>query len=152
MMINGGWLGLEDKVAAELSKSRSERDEISFTHAVRMQYYGQLVDIEVDSPKSELTTAADAQGLCDAFEQTYTRMYARAASSPELGYLVAQAIVKGLLPGEQPRLLVLNKADLLDPDAQARLRNATRGAGVLVSAARGLGLDQLRERIEQSQP
>ncbi len=31
-------------------------------------------------------------------------MYARAASSPELGYLVAQAIVKGSVPIEQPTL------------------------------------------------
>ena len=31
-------------------------------------------------------------------------MYARAASSPELGYLVAQAIVKGSVPIEKPTL------------------------------------------------
>ena len=72
---------------------------------VRMQYYGQLVDIEVDAPKAELsTTPRTSQALQDAFETTYTRMYARAASSPELGYLVAQAIVKGSVPIEKPTL------------------------------------------------
>ena len=40
---------------------------------------------------------------CEAFERTYTRMYARAASSPELGYLVAKAIVKGSVHIERSR-------------------------------------------------
>jgi acetone carboxylase beta subunit len=87
---------------------------------VRMQYYGQLVDIEVDSPSPDLSTAEDAQALCDAFEQTYTRMYARAASSPELGYLVAQAIVKGSVPVEQPQLPVLPAAEGSPPVKETR--------------------------------
>ena len=87
---------------------------------IRDRYYGQLVDIEVDSPASELTTAADAQALCDAFEQTYTRTYARASSSPELGYLVAQAIVKGSMPVEQPRLPTLPSAAGTPPIKESR--------------------------------
>jgi acetone carboxylase beta subunit len=87
---------------------------------VRMQYYGQLVDIEVDSPKSDLTSAEDAQALCDAFEQTYTRTYARASSSPELGYLVAQAIVKGSTSVEQPKLPTLTQATGAPPIKETR--------------------------------
>jgi GTPase len=49
--------------------------------------------------------------------------------------------------GEQPRLLVLNKADLLDDDARQELRHAYPRA-TLVSAATGEGLDELSERIE----
>src|SRR5581483_910295 len=49
--------------------------------------------------------------------------------------------------GEQPRLLVLNKADLLSPEAREELRHAYPQA-TLVSAATGEGLDQLSERIE----
>jgi acetone carboxylase beta subunit len=71
---------------------------------VRMQYYGQLVDIEVDAPKPAIETADDVDALKETFEQTYTRMYARAASSPELGYLVAKAIVKGSVDIEKPTL------------------------------------------------
>ena len=50
--------------------------------------------------------------------------------------------------GERPRLLVLNKADLLDGDArdELRLRHPT---AVLVSAATGEGLRELGERIER---
>jgi GTP-binding protein HflX len=49
--------------------------------------------------------------------------------------------------GEQPRLLVLNKADLLDAEGRQELRLAHPDA-VLVSAVAGEGLDELRARIE----
>ena len=51
--------------------------------------------------------------------------------------------------GETNRLLVLNKADLIDPADQHRLLNQHRGA-VLISAHSGEGLDDLRRRIEVS--
>jgi GTP-binding protein HflX len=49
--------------------------------------------------------------------------------------------------GDKPRLLVLNKADLLDDDerGEALLRNP---GAILVSALSGEGLGELRERIE----
>jgi GTP-binding protein HflX len=49
--------------------------------------------------------------------------------------------------GEQPRLLVLNKADLLSPDErdEALLRHPE---GVLASALEGEGIDQLKQRID----
>ena len=49
--------------------------------------------------------------------------------------------------GEKPRLLVLNKADLLDEDARhdARIEHPE---AVHVSAITGEGLEQLRERVE----
>jgi GTPase len=50
--------------------------------------------------------------------------------------------------GEQPRLLVLNKIDLVDEDTRRELRLA-HPDGVLVSAASGEGLDWLSERIEK---
>jgi GTP-binding protein HflX len=50
--------------------------------------------------------------------------------------------------GERPRLLVLNKADLLDRDAREELRLRHRDA-VLVSGASREGLTELGERIER---
>jgi GTP-binding protein HflX len=49
--------------------------------------------------------------------------------------------------GEKPRLLVLNKADLLSEEGRHEAVLAHRGA-VLVSALSGDGLEELRERIE----
>jgi GTP-binding protein HflX len=51
--------------------------------------------------------------------------------------------------GGKPRLLVLNKADLLDPEARrdAELRHPD---AVLVSALTGAGVEELRERMESA--
>jgi GTP-binding protein HflX len=49
--------------------------------------------------------------------------------------------------GDKPRLLVLNKSDLLDEDSRAEALLRHPGA-VLVSALDGAGLDPLRELIE----
>jgi GTP-binding protein HflX len=49
--------------------------------------------------------------------------------------------------GEKPRLLVLNKADLLDPDERAEVLLRHPGA-VLVSALADSGLDELRGLVE----
>ena len=57
------------------------------------------------------------------------------------------AVLEEIGAGEKPRLLVLNKADLLDEEGRREALLAHRGA-VLVSALEVEGLDALRERIE----
>ncbi len=104
MIVTGGWLGLEEKVAEEFAKSGIERDRIRFTHSVRMQYYGQLNDIEIVSPHMELEEASQLDDLIDVFELAYGKVFARSARSPELGYLITHAIVTGSVPVEKPVL------------------------------------------------
>src|SRR5947207_229553 len=101
VMITGAWLGLEDRVAEEFAKSGIDREAISFTHVVRMQYYGQLNDIEIVSPRLELDDHAHLDELIDAFEDAYAKVYARSARSPELGYLVTHAVVTGRVEVEK---------------------------------------------------
>jgi GTP-binding protein HflX len=50
--------------------------------------------------------------------------------------------------GDQPRLLVLNKADRLDPEAREDV-GLRHPDGMFVSAATGEGLEELGERIEE---
>jgi len=57
------------------------------------------------------------------------------------------AVLEEIGAGEKPRLLVLNKADLLD-DEERREALLGHSDAVLVSAAEGDGLDDLRARIE----
>jgi GTPase len=51
--------------------------------------------------------------------------------------------------GEAPRLLVFNKADLLDDDARAEVL-VGRSDALLVSAVTGEGIEELRKRIERA--
>ncbi|MGZ5311638.1 MAG: hydantoinase/oxoprolinase family protein [Solirubrobacterales bacterium] len=104
VMVTGAWLGLQEKVAEEFAKSGVAREAIEFGHAVRMQYYGQLNDIEIVSPRMELEEGAHVDELIAAFEEAYGKVYARSARSPELGYLITHAIVTGSVPVETPSL------------------------------------------------
>ena len=104
MMVTGAWQGLQEKVAAEFAKSGIERDRIEFTHSVRMQYYGQLNDIEIVSPHMALQEASPVDDLIATFEDAYGKVFARSARSPELGYLITHAIVHGSVPVEKPVL------------------------------------------------
>jgi GTP-binding protein HflX len=75
------------------------------------------------------------------------------ASAPEERRIVDMKAVDEVLEeigvGEKPRLLVLNKADLLET-AERREVELSHGGAVLVSAIDGEGLDELRERIESA--
>jgi GTP-binding protein HflX len=73
------------------------------------------------------------------------------AAAPEGRRLADLAAVDAVLEeigaGERPRLLVLNKADLLGEDERPEVLLRHPGA-VLVSALEGTGIDELRGRIE----
>jgi GTP-binding protein HflX len=73
-------------------------------------------------------------------------------SAPEEQRAIMQHAVEQTLEeigaGERPRLLVLNKIDLLDADARAELRLRHPDA-VLVSGASGEGQQELGERLER---
>jgi acetone carboxylase beta subunit len=106
-MITGAWLGLQERVAQEFAKSGIARESIRFTHAVRMQYYGQLNDIEFVSPHAALADASHVGDLIDTFEDAYAKMFASSARSPEFGYLVTHVIVHGTVDVEKPALPAL---------------------------------------------
>jgi acetone carboxylase, beta subunit len=108
-LITGAWLGLEDRVAEEFEKSGIGRESIRFTHAVRMQYHGQLNDIEFVSPHAALQDASQVDDLIRTFEDAYAKMYASSARSPEFGYLVTHVIVHGTVDVEKPALPQLSE-------------------------------------------
>ena len=119
-MVTGAWQALEERVAAEFAKSGVEREQIAFSHSVRMQYYGQLNDIEIVSPHAEMEEAEHVDALIGAFEDAYAKVYARSARSPELGYLITQAIVHGSVEVEKPALPELEEASGEPPVASTR--------------------------------
>ncbi len=98
-------------------------------------------------------------GLVEAFASTLEETLAgdllllvADASAPEEDRAAQQKAVEEVLEqigaDDLPRLLVLNKVDLVPPDERRRLRNANPDA-VLVSARTGEGLDALEERIAE---
>ena len=96
-------------------------------------------------------------GLVEAFASTLEEtlqgdllLLVADASAPEEERAAQQRAVEEVLTqigaDDLPRLLVLNKADLVPPEERRRLHNAHADA-VLVSARTGEGLDALEDRI-----
>jgi acetone carboxylase, beta subunit len=104
MYVDGGWQMLRERVVSEFAKSGISEQEIEFRHYVRMQYYGQLNDLEIYSPHQEITEASQVDDMIAAFETAYAKLYARSARSPELGYLITNVIVTGSSEVEKPAL------------------------------------------------
>ncbi|MDQ6915053.1 MAG: hydantoinase/oxoprolinase family protein [Actinomycetota bacterium] len=104
MYVDGGWQMLRERVVEEFGKSGVGEEQISFRQYVRMQYYGQLNDLEIESPHESLETGEQVDDMIAAFEDAYGKLYARSARSPELGYLVTNVIVTGSVPVEKPAL------------------------------------------------
>jgi len=104
MYVDGGWQMLRERVVEEFAKSGVGEDAIEFRNYVRMQYYGQLNDLEIYSPHDSIAEAEQVDDLIQRFEDAYGKLYARSARSPELGYLITNVIVTGSAQVEKPEL------------------------------------------------
>lgn len=95
------WATLRKRVDDEFTKAGVPLDKVEHSLLVRMQYAGQLNDIEVsaEGQGSELISRVVA-----SFEEAYGKVYAQSARSPELGYVITSAIVTGSTPVEKPTL------------------------------------------------
>jgi GTP-binding protein HflX len=64
---------------------------------------------------------------------------------------VVEKIIRDLSHDDKPRVLALNKADLLDPDVDSSFLAQVGGsAAVLTSAETGLGMTELLEAVERT--
>jgi len=61
----------------------------------------------------------------------------------------ADAVLEEIGAGDKPRLLVLNKADLLDADERSEVL-LRHPEAVLVSALTGAGIEKLQDRVEEA--
>ncbi len=102
--LQAAWDELMEKVAIEFEKNKFAKEDVDFRLYFRMQYQGQLNDLEIESPVRVFRDAEDWESLVQAFEETYTRVYAKAARSPELGYSITGAIVRGIVEVAKPKI------------------------------------------------
>ncbi len=118
--INAAWDTLADQVAAEFAKSGIAREQIRFKPAIRMQYYGQLNDLEFRSPVQRIEEPGDMAQLVHAFDELYAKIYYNAARTPDFGYLATRAIMTGAVEVEKPAL-PHRAAGNPTPDAEAQV-------------------------------
>ncbi|MEW6265028.1 MAG: hydantoinase/oxoprolinase family protein [Thermodesulfobacteriota bacterium] len=120
--LNATWAGLKAKVEEEMKKEGLDPTRMDFQTLVRMQYTGQLDDLEIPVPVFPIQKE-DIPGLLKAFEETYTKVFPTAPKSPELGHLMTRAVAQGVLPTDKP---VLRKYPLAEKDPQPASRKGRR--------------------------
>lgn len=104
--LQAAWEELTRNVLEEFRFNGYAPEKVALQPGYRMQYRGQLNDLEIESPLPSVGTAEDWDKLVEAFNTTYARVYAAAARSPELGYSVTGAILRGTVPITKPKIPV----------------------------------------------
>lgn len=98
------WDELTAKVLEEFRINGFTPDQVTLKPGFRMQYLGQLNDLEMESPVASVSQVSDWDKVVETFNDTYTRVYADAARSPELGYGVTAAIMRGTVETKKPSI------------------------------------------------
>ncbi|MTJ80833.1 MAG: hydantoinase/oxoprolinase family protein [Telmatospirillum sp.] len=98
------WSELAVKVIGEFVNNGFSPQDVMLIPGYKMQYMGQLNDLEIVSPVSRAASAADWDAIVAAFEATYARVYASSARSPELGFSITGAILRGTVATQKPVL------------------------------------------------
>ncbi|MGU3339047.1 hydantoinase/oxoprolinase family protein [Methylobacterium mesophilicum] len=102
--LQSAWEELTHNVLEEFKLNGYDADQVKLQPGYRMQYRGQLNDLEIESPLPVVATAEDWERIVDAFNTTYGRVYAASARSPELGFSVTGAIMRGSVPIPKPKI------------------------------------------------
>lgn len=102
--LQAAWDELKGHVSEEFKKNDYTGDDVNYRLLFRMQYQGQLNDLEIEAPISEFKDVNDYYTLVQTFEEMYTRVYAKSALSPELGYSITGAIVRGVVDVPLPKI------------------------------------------------
>ncbi len=102
--ISQAWRDLEGELLTELQSEGFTRDQISLHHVAYVRYFGQLEDVEVESPVSALDTTAKLDTLLATFENRYAEMYTQAAR-PDTGmFHITEVCVIAKVATVKPKL------------------------------------------------
>ena len=102
-LLRSAWSEIRERLAGELRRDGLDPERMVFRPYVRMQYRGMLDDLEIASPSAE-PSREDLDAIIAEYERLFERIFARAAKSPEAGYVVTKAIGVGIVPTEKPRI------------------------------------------------
>jgi len=117
------WAALEQELIEELKGEGFEEDAISISRVVYMKYYGQLDDVEVVSPVSDLASMGNWEALVKDFEDLFTKMFTL-AGRPDVGaYHINEVCVIAKVDTVKP---VLRSYPLADKAPAAECKKGIR--------------------------
>lgn len=119
-VIQEGWQELAQKVIEEFELNGFKTEDVILRPGYRMQYMGQLNDLEIDSPISSAASADDWDKIVNEYERNYARVYSESACSPELGFSVTGVIMRGMVATQKP-VIPEEKEESETPPKEAQL-------------------------------
>ncbi|MGT2491880.1 hypothetical protein ACU4GD_18535 [Cupriavidus basilensis] len=119
--IQKAWSDLAAKVIEEFKINGFKPEDVILRPGYRMQYMGQLNDLEISSPIVSAATAGDWEQIVDAFEETYRQGVRQFGAFAGTGLLrPGSAIMRGMVITQKP-VLPEDPEGGPKPPAQARL-------------------------------
>jgi acetone carboxylase beta subunit len=103
-IVTAAWEALEAELLEELLGEGFRREQISLRQIAYLRYYGQLEDVEVESPVPRLATPADVERLLERHRAIFTKMFTLAARPAEPTYHVTEVSVIAQVDTVKPRL------------------------------------------------
>lgn len=96
--------GPTERVLQEFARKGYERDAVAMTSIARMQYKGQVTDMEIPVPFGRIESAGDVDALIAAFETHYAEIYTLSAQFPEAGFQITGVAALGAVSTTPPVL------------------------------------------------
>jgi len=131
-MLTSTWRDLKIKIEEEFRKEGRDPTEMQFRPSLKLQYFGMLKDLEVESPSEELTAefskeldrfdSPELREILRRYDELFELIFRRGTKSPELGYHVTKAVGTGVVPVPKP---ILPKYEVYDEKPK---ENASKGA------------------------
>jgi len=104
-LIRTAWKELEEELLKELLGEGFRREQISLRQIAYMRYYGQLEDVEVESPVARLDTPADVDRLLARFEDVFGKMFTLAGKPPQPLYFCTEVSVIAQVDTVKPKVI-----------------------------------------------
>jgi len=104
-VVSAAWQELEQELLKELLSEGFGRDQISLRQIAYIRYYGQLEDVEVESPIARLASEADLAKLLARHEEIFTKMFTLAGKPSEPTYHFTEVSVIAQVDTVKPQLL-----------------------------------------------
>ena len=102
--ITEAWDDLRAQGLEQMSKEGFEAGRVMFRPLAMIRYGRQLNDLVVTSPLDRIGSASEWDGLIEAFERLYERIFARAAKYPQAGYEILEVGMVAFAEKIRPRL------------------------------------------------
>ena len=122
-VVSTAWNDLEEELMRELLAEGFKKEQITLRRIAYLRYYGQLEDVEVESPVARLETEDDLRTLLARHEEIFTKMYTLAGKPTHPTYHFTEVSVIGQVDTVKPKLA---RHELEDKTPPATASKGTR--------------------------